>query len=123
MQQRLLADRRTSEEMRRRMEELRATLNPARLLQEIRAAQQQLVEIADRPVLGMCAQLHDRIPVVLKPEVWPEWLGEEHADPPRLKALLASYPAEEMSCWPVSARVGNVKNNDPSLIEQVALAG
>jgi hypothetical protein len=34
------------------MEELRATLNPVRLLQEIRAAQQQLVEIADRPVLG-----------------------------------------------------------------------
>jgi hypothetical protein len=22
-------------------------------------------------------------------------------------------------CWPVSARVGNVKNNDPSLIEPV----
>ncbi len=34
------------------MEELRATLNPVRLLQEIRAAQQQLVEIADRSVLG-----------------------------------------------------------------------
>jgi len=50
--QRLMADRRTSEEVRRRMEELRATLNPVRLLQEIRAAQQQLVEIADRPVLG-----------------------------------------------------------------------
>jgi hypothetical protein len=22
-----------------------------------------------------------------------------------------------MTCWPVSTRVGNVKNNDPSLIE------
>ena len=39
----------------------------------------------------------------------------------RLKALLAPYPAEEMTCWPVSTRVGNVKNNDPSLIEPVAL--
>jgi putative SOS response-associated peptidase YedK len=28
-----------------------------------------------------------------------------------------------MTCWPVSTRVGNVKNNDPSLIEPVALAG
>src|SRR5690242_3205351 len=27
-----------------------------------------------------------------------------------------------MTCWPVSARVGNVKNNDPSLIEPVAAA-
>jgi len=25
-----------------------------------------------------------------------------------------------MTCWPVSARVGNVKNNDPSLIEPLA---
>jgi hypothetical protein len=31
--------------------------------------------------------------------------------------MLAPYPAEEMTCWPVSARVGNVRNNDPSLIE------
>jgi len=26
----------------------------------------------------------------------------------------ASYPSERMTCWPVSARVGHVKNNDPS---------
>jgi len=26
-----------------------------------------------------------------------------------------------MICWPVSARDGNVRNNDPSLIEPVAL--
>jgi len=33
--------------------------------------------------------------------------------------VLAPYPADEMICWPVSARVGNVNNNDPSLIEPV----
>jgi putative SOS response-associated peptidase YedK len=35
--------------------------------------------------------------------------------------LLAPYPAEEMTCWPVSNRVGNVKNNDASLIEPIAV--
>jgi len=25
-----------------------------------------------------------------------------------------------MTCWPVSACVGNVRNNDPSLIEPIA---
>src|SRR3954452_6784001 len=50
--QRLLADARTNEEVRRRVNELRATLDPVRLLQQIRAAQQQLVDIADRPALG-----------------------------------------------------------------------
>ena len=36
---------------------------------------------------------------------------------PQLKALLTPYPSDEMMCWPVSPRAGNVKNNDPSLIE------
>jgi putative SOS response-associated peptidase YedK len=71
----------------------------------------------------LCAELHNRMPVVLRPDAWPEWLGEEPADPARLKAMLRPYPAEEMACWTVSTRVGNVKNNDASLIEPVALAG
>jgi len=71
----------------------------------------------------LCAELHDRMPVVLKPDVWPLWLGEQPAGMPRLKSLLAPYPADEMICWPVSPRVGNVKNNDPSLIEPIAAVG
>jgi hypothetical protein len=34
--------------------------------------------------------------------------------------MLLPYPSEGMTCWPISTRVGNVKNNDPSLIEPVA---
>ena len=26
-----------------------------------------------------------------------------------------------MTCWPVSARIGNVENNDPSLIEPIVV--
>ena len=50
---------------------------------------------------------------------WPVWLSEP-ADTAELKAMLAPYPADEMICWPVSARVGNVRNNDSSLIEPLA---
>ena len=71
----------------------------------------------------LCAELHDRMPVILSRVSWPAWLGEEPADPTRLKSMLAPYPSEEMTCWPVRARVGNVKNNDPSLIEPIAEAG
>jgi putative SOS response-associated peptidase YedK len=63
------------------------------------------------------------MPVILGREVWPEWLGEEPADPSRLKALLAPYPSEGMMCRGVSTRVGNVKNNDASLIDPVVLSG
>jgi putative SOS response-associated peptidase YedK len=68
----------------------------------------------------LCAELHNRMPVVLGPEKWPAWLGEELVDAHQLKAMLAPYPSEQMTCWPVSARVGNVKNNDPSLIEPIS---
>jgi putative SOS response-associated peptidase YedK len=68
----------------------------------------------------LCARLHNRMPVVLKPEAWPVWLGEQPAEASALKALLGPLPSNEMTCWPVSARVGNVKNNDASLIEPIA---
>ena len=61
------------------------------------------------------------MPVVLKPEVWPQWLGEEPADEAHLKALLAPNPSDGMVCWPVSPRVGNVKNNEPGLVEPIVL--
>jgi putative SOS response-associated peptidase YedK len=70
----------------------------------------------------LCAALHDRMPVVLGARNWPAWLGEEPADPTRLRAMLAPYPSDEMRCWPVSPRVGNVKNNDPSLVEPLSPA-
>jgi putative SOS response-associated peptidase YedK len=38
----------------------------------------------------LCAELHNRMPVVLKSESWPAWLGEEPADAPRLKILLGA---------------------------------
>jgi hypothetical protein len=48
--QRLLDDPRTSVDVRLRVDSIYATLDPVRLLQDIRARQQKLVEIADTPV-------------------------------------------------------------------------
>jgi putative SOS response-associated peptidase YedK len=70
----------------------------------------------------LCAELHNRMPVVLKPDVWPAWLGEGPATVNDLKHMLAPYPSHGMSPWPVSTRLGDVKNNDPSLIEPIAAA-
>jgi hypothetical protein len=49
--QRLLADIRTSDDVRQRVTTTYATLDPVQLLRTIRAVQQELVDIADRPVL------------------------------------------------------------------------
>jgi putative SOS response-associated peptidase YedK len=64
----------------------------------------------------LCGELHNRMPVILPAETWSTWIGEEPAEPDQLKSLLVPY-AGSMVAWPVSTRVGNVKNNDPSLIE------
>jgi len=66
--------------------------------------------------------LHNRMPVILPKDTWSTWLGEsEVAEPDQLKSMLVPYSGE-MVAWPVSARVGNVKNNDPSLIKPIELA-
>jgi putative SOS response-associated peptidase YedK len=63
-------------------------------------------------------ELHDRMPVILPPETWSRWLGEEPAEPDQLKSILVPYTGT-MVAWPVSQRVGNVKNNDATLIEPI----
>jgi hypothetical protein len=76
---------------------------------------------------GESSERHDRhhqtkriAPVILPPRTWPLWIAEQLADVPQFKAVLAPYPASDMICWPVSTRVHDVKNNDPTLIAAVA---
>jgi len=69
----------------------------------------------------LCAELHNRMPVILALGTWPAWLGEQPPSVNDLKAMLGPYPSDEMISWPVSPRVGNVKNNDPTLIEPIGL--
>lgn len=65
----------------------------------------------------LLSQVHDRMPVILRPEDFEAWLGEEPASPEQLKAMLKPYPAGLLAAWPVDRRVGNVKNEESSLAE------
>jgi putative SOS response-associated peptidase YedK len=42
----------------------------------------------------LCAELYNRMSVVLGPETWPAWLEEEPADARQLKAILATLKPE-----------------------------
>jgi putative SOS response-associated peptidase YedK len=60
---------------------------------------------------------HNRMPAILEPRDYDRWL--DPGDPQRPPTdLLRPYPSEKMLAWPVSERVGNVRNNDPQLLEQ-----
>ena len=65
---------------------------------------------------GAMAPVHDRMPVLLAPGDYARWL-----DPgtPRevLQALLRPSPDAWLALTPVGPRVGNVRNDDPGLME------
>jgi|SRR6478609_4420744 len=62
------------------------------------------------------SELHNRIPVMIEEEQWAGWLGEEPID---AKTLLHSPDNNLLTIWPVNRAVGNVRNNDPVLLEAV----
>ncbi|WNQ12421.1 SOS response-associated peptidase [Paenibacillus aurantius] len=64
--------------------------------------------------------IHDRMPVILRPEGEELWLDRDVTDPSLLQPLLVPYPAEAMSAYPVDPKVGNVKNDTADCVEPYA---
>ena len=59
--------------------------------------------------------IHNRMPVILEPKDYERWMEPAAAERLPLD-LLRPFPEERMIAWPVSSRVGNVRNNDPELL-------
>jgi putative SOS response-associated peptidase YedK len=62
------------------------------------------------------APVHARMPVVLSPEVWDEWLRPGPLPARRLKELLVPARADLLSFHPVSPAVNKALNDGPELI-------
>ena len=63
------------------------------------------------PPNEVAGALHDRMPVVLAPDAWSRWLGEQATAPDELKALLVPSADEALKVWPIDrAKIGNVRN-------------
>ncbi len=68
---------------------------------------------------AVVAPIHDRSPVILKPEYFTTWLDPALQDPAVIKPLLTPYPAEETALTPVSRRVNNPRHDDPDCIAPI----
>src|SRR6187431_3035475 len=66
---------------------------------------------------GVAAQVHDRMPVILSAEHQSRWL-----DPSARYKELLEPDADALELVAVSSLVNSVKNDDPRLIEPIALA-
>jgi len=64
-------------------------------------------------------KIHDRMPMVIEPHRWPDWLDPANNDPADLRALLAPAAASGLISYPVSTAVNAVRNNGPQLIERL----
>ena len=66
----------------------------------------------------LLAEIHTRMPVILRPESYDLWLNENSraAD---LKDLLVPFPATEMTSHPVGYDVNDVKNDGEGLLSEV----
>ena len=67
----------------------------------------------------LLAPIHDRMPVVLPPDAWDEWLDPENQDVSRLQKLLVPAPAKEFEAYEISTLVNNVRHEGPDLIEPI----
>ncbi len=79
--------------------------------------------ILTRDAEGVVAPYHDRMPVILTPDVYSAWLDREVTEKDLALELLDHHRTFELSEHRVSQRVNSVKNDDPSLIEAVADEG
>jgi putative SOS response-associated peptidase YedK len=64
--------------------------------------------------------IHDRMPVILPPEAYDEWLDPAEKQPEQVNGLLIPYPADHMQAHPVSTVVNSPANDVPECIEPVA---
>lgn len=63
--------------------------------------------------------LHERMPVILRPDSYDFWLDGLNEDRDGLQALLKPYPTEDMSVFRISPEVNKTSNNHKGLIEPV----
>lgn len=68
---------------------------------------------------SLMADIHDRMPVILRPQDEADWLNKE-SDKESVLRLLSPHDADEMIAYKVDSAVGNVRNNNEELINEVS---
>jgi putative SOS response-associated peptidase YedK len=74
--------------------------------------------------VGVLAQVHDRMPLLLPPSAWDAWLDPDAGASDEAVSSLLAPPSEELiarlELVPVSPKVNNVRNNGPELLTPLA---
>lgn len=66
--------------------------------------------------------LHNRMPVILSPEKYPDWLEPNDKASDQFLKMLSPFPASEMIAYPVSKLVNAPENDIPECIKPVTIS-
>lgn len=72
--------------------------------------------------VGALARIHDRMPLVLPPSAWADWLDPDAGPPDGALEPPGAGLVGRLEARPVSTRVNNVRNGGPELIDRVEVA-
>ncbi len=64
----------------------------------------------------LMAMIHDRMPVILKPDGYTKWLDKAPQTPQNLNPLIKPFPADLMEAYPVSTLVNSPANDRAELV-------
>lgn len=65
----------------------------------------------------MC-EIHDRMPVILPPAAYEQWLDPDREEVEELQALLHPFPTDAMVAEPVGSYVNNARHEGPQCLER-----
>lgn len=62
-------------------------------------------------------RIHDRMPMIIQPDQWSDWLDPASTEATALHTLLRPAADAGLALYPVSTEVNSVRNNGPALIQ------
>lgn len=77
--------------------------------------------VVTRAALGRLAEVHDRMPVVLTPEMPSLRLDPDRKDPAAVDGIVARADGSHLAFHPVDTRVNAGRGDDPGMIARVEL--
>jgi len=71
---------------------------------------------------AVTSPIHDRMPVILDPDDYDQWLDPGMTSVGAASELLKPYDARQMRCYPITTRINSAANDDAECCHQVELA-
>lgn len=77
--------------------------------------------VLTQPANDALSGIHHRMPVVLTPDRFDDWLDVATIDAPEAQRLLQPVPDDFFEVIPISSRVNYIRNDGPELIDEVEI--